>query len=243
MKVVFTIIIFVFSLFFASCQLPYSWTSGVNPGWVASGVLQYRAGCNSVTTNCTGTYSNNTSTSYSMTTSLNTSCANASTIEVSYLVNGESESGYDFLYLDYSTNNGGSWTNMGTWSGTTFGANVLINGLILPDHSNIRFRFRFTSDGAYPWPWSVNPFAGFKILDFDVKCNVVLPVELLSFSGTCADDGEVLLLWSTASEQNSDKFTVETSKDGESWSFVGSVPGAGNSNATLNYQIEDKEKC
>jgi hypothetical protein len=65
-----------------------------------------------------------------------------------------------------------------------------------------------------------------------------LPVELLSFNGTC-NEGMVDLLWQTASEFNSSHFDVEKSTDGETWRVMATIPSAGTSNELLTYQTAD----
>lgn len=66
-----------------------------------------------------------------------------------------------------------------------------------------------------------------------------LPVELVSFSGSC-EDGIVNLSWQTASEFNSSHFDVEKSRDGENWQVIETIPAAGNSNELLNYEAFDQ---
>jgi hypothetical protein len=66
-----------------------------------------------------------------------------------------------------------------------------------------------------------------------------VPVELTSFtSGTSASG--VTLLWSTASELNNHGFEVERSYNGNIFSNVGFVNGAGTSTETHNYVFTDK---
>ena len=65
-----------------------------------------------------------------------------------------------------------------------------------------------------------------------------LPVELVSFNGTC-NEGMVNLLWQTASEFNSSHFDVEKSTDGETWRVLATIPSAGTSNELLTYQTVD----
>jgi hypothetical protein len=68
--------------------------------------------------------------------------------------------------------------------------------------------------------------------------NQPLPVELLSFNGTC-NEGMVNLVWQTASEFNSSHFDVEKSTDGETWRVLATIPSAGTSNELLTYQTVD----
>jgi hypothetical protein len=70
--------------------------------------------------------------------------------------------------------------------------------------------------------------------------NSPLPIELLSFNAVC-DDEKVNLNWATASETNNDYFTIEHSKDAQTWETVAVMPGAGNSNSTLNYSAIDNQ--
>jgi hypothetical protein len=71
-----------------------------------------------------------------------------------------------------------------------------------------------------------------------VTQNNPLPIELLSFTAEAA--GEVVQLrWSTASERDNNYFTVERSSDAASFQDLLRVPGAGNSQAVLNYADVD----
>lgn len=85
------------------------------------------------------------------------------------------------------------------------------------------------------WAYYANQGAFLICASPDVS---TLPVELLSFSATAQSDG-ILLEWSTASERNNDRFTVERSLDNIAFEPVGEVPGAGNSTAVLRYSLVD----
>lgn len=65
-----------------------------------------------------------------------------------------------------------------------------------------------------------------------------LPIELISFDASCKDN-EMLLNWTTASEQNNDYFTVEKSIDGLNFIQLKVVQGAGNSSAIKTYSMTD----
>ncbi|MBD0400743.1 T9SS type A sorting domain-containing protein [Flammeovirga sp. EKP202] len=65
-----------------------------------------------------------------------------------------------------------------------------------------------------------------------------LPVELISFDAI-AEVSQVKLEWSTASEVNNDGFEVQRSIDGENWSSIGRIEGAGNSSVRLDYLFID----
>jgi hypothetical protein len=67
---------------------------------------------------------------------------------------------------------------------------------------------------------------------------LLLPVTLTSFTTEC-DNGIPLLQWTTASEQNSDYFQIERSRDGIEWTSVSKIQAMGNSNSNKDYQFID----
>ena len=66
----------------------------------------------------------------------------------------------------------------------------------------------------------------------------VLPIQLSSFTGNCYKQN-IVLKWSTATEENNKSFSIERSNDGKNWQVVGNVAGAGNSDLTINYSLVD----
>lgn len=67
-----------------------------------------------------------------------------------------------------------------------------------------------------------------------------LAVEFIDFDATWAGGSNVLLEWSTASEENSDYFIVERSLDGIRWESVAQVTAAGSSQSILSYDTWDE---
>lgn len=67
-----------------------------------------------------------------------------------------------------------------------------------------------------------------------------LPVEFVSFSGSCNADF-VSLIWETASEHNNEKFVVERSVLGDDFEEIGIVLGAGESNEIKSYSFYDTD--
>jgi hypothetical protein len=70
--------------------------------------------------------------------------------------------------------------------------------------------------------------------------NSPLAIHLAAFDAVRRGD-EVLLTWTTASEENNDFFTIERSANGVYFESVILVDGAGNSNSTLNYSTLDTQ--
>ena len=67
---------------------------------------------------------------------------------------------------------------------------------------------------------------------------VALPVELVSFTGAWGN-GQALLKWETASEENNDGFEVQRSLNGADFEPIGFVQGAGSSTSARQYQFAD----
>lgn len=70
-----------------------------------------------------------------------------------------------------------------------------------------------------------------------ISC-VPLPVVLVSLDAQ--NDGQVnVIQWQTKSESNNDFYTLERSTDGETWTTLSNLDGAGNSSEILDYQFRD----
>jgi hypothetical protein len=67
---------------------------------------------------------------------------------------------------------------------------------------------------------------------------VPLPVILTKFTAQ-RNGTEALLKWQTAQEQNTRDFTIERSTDGKTYTTIGVVAAAGNSNNPLDYSFSD----
>ncbi len=66
-----------------------------------------------------------------------------------------------------------------------------------------------------------------------------LPIELVSFEAGAVKN-EVRLDWTTATEINNDYFTIQRSANGELFSDLFTVDGAGNSTSHINYKAFDQ---
>ena len=66
-----------------------------------------------------------------------------------------------------------------------------------------------------------------------------LPISLLEFKATVTDKKEVSLTWTTVSEHNNQYFTVERSKDGETFVELQRVDSKGNSVESQEYEAAD----
>lgn len=71
------------------------------------------------------------------------------------------------------------------------------------------------------------------------NCNT-LPIELVYFDGHAEKSGNYIE-WQTKTETNNDFFTLERSTNGLNWELIAIIPGAGNSNTTLDYEYTDSK--
>lgn len=72
-----------------------------------------------------------------------------------------------------------------------------------------------------------------------VGTGVVLPVNLISFSGASVEKG-IQLEWATSSEINNSHFLIQRSSDGNEFNTIGQLEGAGQSNRLLMYNFLDE---
>jgi hypothetical protein len=73
----------------------------------------------------------------------------------------------------------------------------------------------------------------------NVSTNNLLPVEIVFFTANCENNNTVSVNWSTASENNSDYFILEKSRDGSTWNELKKIAAAGNSTQLINYSVTD----
>jgi hypothetical protein len=148
-----------------------------------------------------------------------------------YLSSGSAPS-FTSLAMSWVSNDAGGCGGNQTWRINNNTTNIISS--LAPG----AYTLEVYSD-APGWPYTAyasNSGANYKA-SFTVV-NQALPVELMSFSGNCAD-GQVNLEWQTASEHNSLYFEVEKSRDGENWQVLSTVPSAGNSTELLTYSALD----
>lgn len=77
-----------------------------------------------------------------------------------------------------------------------------------------------------------------EIEEYTVRISVALPVELIQFEATPYPQWNVVK-WTTASEQNSSHFDLESSTDGEEWRKITTKSAAVNSTQEIKYSYID----
>ncbi len=172
------------------------------------------------------------------------------------------EQGFDGFRVEYSLDKGSNWNPIGTYSppqwynfnnaagGSSFptgqpffcsdtGSTYYKHQLdisALKGNPSVAFRFVFLSDPSVDR-------AGVAIDNFEISGppnTGPLPVELLAFNGE-AKSNYNLLTWSTASEENNSGFELQRSVDGNEFSSIGFIDGAGNSTSVKEYLFKDTD--
>ena len=77
-----------------------------------------------------------------------------------------------------------------------------------------------------------------RMTSADAGAGVLLPVELVAFTGT-VNHSVVALSWRTATEVNNYGFDIERSSPISAWQKIGFVPGQGSSNTPKEYSYAD----
>ena len=206
-------------------QLPYTWTTGVDPGWISSNptvrTLSFQSGCYNVvsTSDCTGSgswssYINNQITTY---TSPNYSFVCGSNINVSINLSLILEDRYDWLYFQYSTNGGASWINPVSQHSSTNGSFVNLGAYPpLTNYSNnASNRNGWTNNmGTFNVTYNIPASTQSKfrfIFATDVSVNTynsnsnIYFADILGFSVSCPSNLPIELIYFNGEKQSCSK--------------------------------------
>ncbi|MCX7610171.1 MAG: M28 family peptidase [Ignavibacterium sp.] len=230
--------------------------------WTSSGqwgitTTKFVSSPSSFTDSPSGNYAN--STTATLTLNNNIALTGALGAELEFSTQWDIENNWDYGQVLISTNNGSTWiplagqyTNAGTGSFQPNGE-PLYDGTQLTwvnermDISqyvgnNIKLRFLLRSDGTVNADgWYVD----------DIKISIyssLVPVELTSFTAS-ANNNNVVLNWSTATELNNKGFEIERaslrnsleSSQTLNWEKIGFVEGNGTTSEIKEYSFTDKK--
>lgn len=114
------------------------------------------------------------------------------------------------------------------------------SGVVISGQFNVQVR-RLNPDGTIFIPVETYAIVGLtwsNVSDLDPCPVVLLPVTLTSFSAK-AEAEQVVLNWTTETEQHVDRFEVERSKDGVDFEYVTTVEANGNTTSPSLYGAHD----
>lgn len=80
---------------------------------------------------------------------------------------------------------------------------------------------------------------GFSWFNIGSNNTNVLPVKLQYYSAICKEK-EVTVEWTSLTEINNSHYTLDKSTDGQNWTLVEEVTGAGFSQSPIRYQVTDR---
>ncbi len=149
-----------------------------------------------------------------------------------------------------SVNTGDSGTNV--LSGGAGGAGSVSGLVCLTSFAGMVINF-FTGACCGDVAWTVNSTGSFTNITLNntggqsgwiAECPssltvAALPIELVSFSGNCSKSNAVDLKWKTISETQNSFFTIERSRDANTWQIISKVAGSGNTNIAHDYSFTD----
>jgi len=140
--------------------------------------------------------------------------------------------------VTYSVNNitSGAWYGLLDASGASYATSVYKS---TTTSFNLVTNL-FSTPGTYTLNLSADKLSGCAAAyqTATVTVSASLPVTLLDFTAAW-NNGAANLEWSTSSEQNTARFEVEKSTDGNKYTAIGSVKAAGNSQALIKYYLVD----
>lgn len=101
-------------------------------------------------------------------------------------------------------------------------------------------------DKGYYAEFRVKDFSEFWLNNGGLTNDQPLPLELIEFTAVKGQSDIVHLKWSTASEENTDRFEIELARGNEAWRRneylkIGEVKAGGQSSALMQYQFNDEE--
>ncbi|MFZ1687806.1 MAG: M36 family metallopeptidase [Flavobacteriales bacterium] len=151
---------------------------------------------------------------------------------------------YDGFRVDVSGNCGGNWTTVYAASGVALGTAAASTAAWAPTNCS-QWQTHDINISAFDGQTimvrfvSINGYGNFLYMDnVHVGSAISLPVELVDISAWPESDG-IKLAWVTATENNSERYDIERSTNGENWIGIGTQAAAGNSFTRTEYNFLD----
>jgi photosystem II stability/assembly factor-like uncharacterized protein len=168
-----------------------------------------------------------------------------------FLPNHSTVSPYYWIVDNYGTNN-----TFSPLDSLVFEDAGYISGYYANNLSNISYYTRNAIADGQSWAFQCSPASidtgNVGNIYFDVTSNITslgqsiidfktttLPITWKNFSGEIYNNNQILLNWSTETEINCDRYSIERSVDGKKYQSIGTVSGKGNTNIPQYYRLID----
>lgn len=126
------------------------------------------------------------------------------------------------------------------WTGTRWEIRCCGNAVLIAFSEATTVGINPPSSDLVPDPWvAVDAASAFESVTGS-GTTTFLPVELINFTAVKVDLG-LELQWQTASELNNEKFEIEMSQNGRSFSKIGEVKGYGTTQTQVDYDFQIEE--
>lgn len=151
---------------------------------------------------------------------------------------------YVYLKLNITAGAPANMTITGYFNGTAVsGAVMTVTGIAGSTWTQINVSavtaFQNINEFRFTQAVSTSATITFEVVDqIDIAAAIPLPLTLTNFLGQRSGN-DVLLKWTTVSEQNTSQFEVERGTDGNTYATVGQVAAAGNSVLPMYYSFTD----
>ncbi len=177
------------------------------------------------------------------------------TISINLTSGSSSRAGFQFVALDGNSAGSpstGAFSNLGTNVGTAASGNrtyaLHTGGENTYVGSNVTYTFDWTApststnDISFYATGLIANGSGINgdLVVFDSDQNIVLPVDLVEFEARALTSNEVVLRWTTLSEQNSYYFEILRSDNGQDFDPIGRIEAAQNASTEIDYRYVDK---
>ncbi|SDE61189.1 Por secretion system C-terminal sorting domain-containing protein [Dyadobacter soli] len=121
---------------------------------------------------------------------------------------------------------------------------LVTQGQVIPNYDPALMAIKLTGTGytnvTFEYAYLDEAGEQSSPVPYTVRWDAPLPVKLVSFLAT-ARENVVELSWVTAGEANSDRFEVQRGVDGKTWTVIGSVKAAGESEVRNAYSFTDHQ--
>lgn len=159
----------------------------------------------------------------------NGGCSSTSSVVINSTLNTVADAGLDRIVPGLSSfslsGNAPDAGNTGTW---TIVSQPALSAVVIANANSATTNITSATLGDYTFRWTIANGGCLNADDVTIHVNTALPIRLLSFTASSADQ-MAWLHWTTTGEQMNDRFEIERSEDGGHFKKISALNGAGSS--------------